>query len=65
MVENSNRIPELILLFFTTSNNHECPNVHSYDWVRANDVAIAKMELRKKHQYQIKNIYTEEEMGEF
>lgn len=54
-----------ILLFFTTTDNHHSPNIASYDWVKADSVLDAKKELRKKHQYQIKNIYTEEEMGEF
>ena len=52
------------LLYFTTAANHESPNVHSYDWINAADVATAKLELRRKHDYQIKNIYTEAEYKE-
>jgi hypothetical protein len=52
------------LLFFTTAANHESPNAHSYDWIDASDVAAAKLELCRKHDYQIKNIYTEAEYKE-
>ena len=52
------------LLFFTTAANHETPNVHSYDWIDAADSALAKKELRKKHNYQIKNICTEAEFND-
>ena len=47
------------LLYFTTAANHETPNVASYDWVEAADLAAAKLALRNKHNFQIKCIYTE------
>jgi hypothetical protein len=51
----------MVGLFFTTASNHEAPNVHSYDWIEAPSIADAKLALRKKHNFQIKDIYTNSE----
>ena len=51
-------------LYFTTTDNHESPNCHSYDWITAETEGQARLILREEHQYQIKNIYNETELKE-